>query len=1107
MKKYAFIFLIIIQGIVSFGQQTSLSSDLVSFPVSPEAGRLSVYGNIPVNLFYGQLDKTTNLFNGKVGDYNLSLNLSYNYSGNRLEETPSIVGLGWQLVTGGVITREVRGLPDEHPRGYYGNGGSLRDNILAGYFNNGVISEFYATKIMEGEYDTEVDKYNLSVNGINFSFKIGLDGTAVFLSKHNYKLEIVRNSTNNLDIVKFILIDTNSNQYIFEEKETNEPLYRDDNIFNDSFQRYTSSWQLSKIITNNESSIVYNYQSDDFESYNFYATGKSGHMATTDLNSIPPLYDEGVSKDLIKRKILKSIESSFFKIDFSIVTINNQEVYDKIIIKDSKNTIVDQYDFNYGNNRNLLKRINKNGKLFFEYEYMQEYNFHAPFINSINNMPWGQDNWGFANAKSNAYGITIPYTIYNSDRNPDFNVMALGALTKIKYPTGGETQIFYEQNTIKGNKLSNAEIILDTRIHLKFKSDNVANAPFTKEMYFTKTFDTNVLATLQHTLRSISHGHIELTIEKIPVACTNNQLGGISDQYYIGVQNSRNITNEPIPLSCPNLYTTLDDNYSTTSFVESKDSGGKFIIPAGTYKFKFKTLHNNYKDVSGEVILDFYDSSNPEVNQKTGGIRVNKIVDSDMNGKEVVRYFDYNDPFSTAVEFTSLINTLNYKVEDINNNGYYIVDSSRLTTEYFSKSYNPILKRGTPVYYEKVKEYPVVVEEIIRPLKFLCNNCGGDFYNYDDSKIYLPLTQNYGIKKTTYPQGYKLTEFENPKSGASTIYPFSPKGDDLSLGQVKNSQILSKTQSDLTHKKLLEESNLYNYNFISPSLNYPKSLKIGYKIRRTGNYNIYNNSVNVNNYFKFEVYKEYDIESTTKSKKTIEYLNNLPVEKNVAFEYDSYNQLNKVTSTDNNNILINEMFHPYDFTDSVSLDMKDKNNITPVVSILNKKNSEIVNSFKYQFIPTSNNCFKPKYLFKSKGANNFEKIISYDSYDDKGNPTQYTLENGIPVTIIWGYNKTQPIAKIENTTYASIQSQVVNLQRFSNTGTEEDLLAALTSLRTSLPKAMVTTYTHKPLVGVSTITDPKGNKIIYEYDAFNRLKNVKDKDGNILSQNEYHYKN
>ncbi len=40
----------------------------------------------------------------------------------------------------------------------------------------------------------------------------------------------------------------------------------------------------------------------------------------------------------------------------------------------------------------------------------------------------------------------------------------------------------------------------------------------------------------------------------------------------------------------------------------------------------------------------------------------------------------------------------------------------------------------------------------------------------------------------------------------------------------------------------------------------------------------------------------------------------------------------------------------------------------------------------------------------------------------------------------------------------------------------------------------------------SSITDPKGDKMTYIYDDFNRLKEVRDKNNNILFENEYHYR-
>ena len=98
------------------------------------------------------------------------------------------------------------------------------------------------------------------------------------------------------------------------------------------------------------------------------------------------------------------------------------------------------------------------------------------------------------------------------------------------------------------------------------------------------------------------------------------------------------------------------------------------------------------------------------------------------------------------------------------------------------------------------------------------------------------------------------------------------------------------------------------------------------------------------------------------------------------------------------------------------------------------------------------------------------------------------------------------VAKIENAIYADVTAQVANLQTLSDTGTEANLILALTILRNSLPNALVTTYTFKPLIGVSTITDSKGYTTYYNYDTFNRLQNVKDAQGNILSENDYHYK-
>jgi YD repeat-containing protein len=153
------------------------------------------------------------------------------------------------------------------------------------------------------------------------------------------------------------------------------------------------------------------------------------------------------------------------------------------------------------------------------------------------------------------------------------------------------------------------------------------------------------------------------------------------------------------------------------------------------------------------------------------------------------------------------------------------------------------------------------------------------------------------------------------------------------------------------------------------------------------------------------------------------------------------------------------------------------------------------------------NLLKQKYTYSKKGADNIgspEKVFTCDIYDARGNILQYTKEKGKTVSQIWGYNKTKIIAVVENASYSQIAGALgisvasLNLYNESN-------IATLNSLRTSLPNAMVKTYVHDPLIGITSAVDPKGETTTYNYDKFGRLSQVLDRFGNILSENEYSY--
>src|SRR5690606_36356136 len=138
--------------------------------------------------------------------------------------------------------------------------------------------------------------------------------------------------------------------------------------------------------------------------------------------------------------------------------------------------------------------------------------------------------------------------------------------------------------------------------------------------------------------------------------------------------------------------------------------------------------------------------------------------------------------------------------------------------------------------------------------------------------------------------------------------------------------------------------------------------------------------------------------------------------------------------------------------------------------------------------------------------NNYEEKTTFVFED--GKTVQVQDKGGRPVSYIWGYEDQYPVAKIENMSYSGIPSGLIDdIKAKSETGTEAQLITSLNNLRNhnDLSGAMVTTYTHKPLIGVSTITDTKGDIVTYHYDPFGRLDYIEDADGNKLEEYDYHY--
>jgi YD repeat-containing protein len=139
-----------------------------------------------------------------------------------------------------------------------------------------------------------------------------------------------------------------------------------------------------------------------------------------------------------------------------------------------------------------------------------------------------------------------------------------------------------------------------------------------------------------------------------------------------------------------------------------------------------------------------------------------------------------------------------------------------------------------------------------------------------------------------------------------------------------------------------------------------------------------------------------------------------------------------------------------------------------------------------------------------------ETRIEFLKYDGYGNPLQVRKEGILNTSYIYSYKNRYPVAEISNTDYASLQSLlgVQGLESFGNsTPSDQQVDSFLGSLRSSLPSSQVSTFSYRPLIGLSTSMDPKGMKTSYSYDGFGRLKTVKDHRGQVVKALDYHFMN
>lgn len=232
------------------------------------------------------------------------------------------------------------------------------------------------------------------------------------------------------------------------------------------------------------------------------------------------------------------------------------------------------------------------------------------------------------------------------------------------------------------------------------------------------------------------------------------------------------------------------------------------------------------------------------------------------------------------------------------------------------------------------------------------------------------------------------------------------------------------------------------------------------------------------------------------------------------YKYDSYNNLIEETAETSKVGGVSKTVYkyPYDFSSGVYQQMVYRNLLTPVIEqVSSVDNKQTLFSRTNYDLYTLNNILLPKSIEVQVGAGPLQTKTYFNRYDISGNILEkQTADAALKEVYLWGYKAQYPVAKIVGSDYASVEATLGGsdaVQTFSNASNPDKIAldAFLAPLKSNLPSAQIISYTYKPLVGITSMTDIKGMSIYYEYDGFQRLGYIRDQYKNIIKSYCYNY--
>jgi YD repeat-containing protein len=201
-------------------------------------------------------------------------------------------------------------------------------------------------------------------------------------------------------------------------------------------------------------------------------------------------------------------------------------------------------------------------------------------------------------------------------------------------------------------------------------------------------------------------------------------------------------------------------------------------------------------------------------------------------------------------------------------------------------------------------------------------------------------------------------------------------------------------------------------------------------------------------------------------------------------------------------------------------DLKDKNFVALPLEVLSTRNG-LVTGGTFTSYTINGNLITPSQVYKvettvpinitSSAPNGILpsqfKLAGTLEYDGYGNLKQSRADNDVYTSYLWSYKKAFPVLKVTGADYNTISGYVNQAVLDNPLSTDASIRAELNNVRIGLAnsKALVTAYTYRPLIGMTSQTDPNGRTTFFEYDLYGRLALIRNHDRNVIKKLCYNY--